>query len=400
MIKIGVRPNLIYPVMIITFIGLRKIVEFLIKYNSENTGKYLLPLLIFISKFIAGLIAMHLSKYIIKSNSRKTIIGFKLLHSKIKAPQADSNLKIIVLIAFASYFDIIGTMIRKYFNSAISSKKFLDQESFKSFQIIASALLCYFTIRIKIYRHNWFCLIIISICLVIIIIIEMKEISLNDPTKSFTTILITIISCFGRAFLDTIEKYLFEFDDFNPFKAMMFEGLINAILIICLDFFETNSLKEGLSISLKSISLAPLIILLILYFILSALKNIYRVATIKLYSPMTRALAESFLDPIIIISSWIIEYNNPDNDKDGFFWFYYGINIFLSIIMTFCSCVYNEFIVLYCCGLEYNTYHEVSKRCFSKEENLFLLEENSSSSDEEEDSELKVSINDNNNTNN
>ena len=165
---------------------------------------------------------MHLSKYIIKSNSRKTIIGFKLLHSKIKAPQADSNLKIIVLIAFASYFDIIGTMIRKYFNSAISSKKFLDQESFKSFQIIASALLCYFTIRIKIYRHNWFCLIIISICLVIIIIIEMKEISLNDPTKSFTTILITIISCFVRAFLDKIEKYLFEFDYFNPFKAMMF----------------------------------------------------------------------------------------------------------------------------------------------------------------------------------
>ena len=400
MIKIGVRPNLIYPVMLITFIGLRKIVEILIKYNSENTGKYLLPLLIFISKFIAGLIAMHLSKYIIKSNSRKTIIGFKLLHSKIKAPQADSNLKIIVLIAFASYFDIIGTMIRKYFNSAISSKKFLDQESFKSFQIIASALLCYFTIRIKIYRHNWFCLIIISICLVIIIIIEMKEISLNDPTKSFTTILITIISCFGRAFLDTIEKYLFEFDDFNPFKAMMFEGLINAILIICLDFFETNSLKEGLSISLKSISLAPLIILLILYFILSALKNIYRVATIKLYSPMTRALAESFLDPIIIISSWIIEYNNPENPEERFFGFYYGINIFLSIIMTFCSCVYNDFIVLYCFGLEYNTYLEVSKRCFSKEENLFLLEENSSSSDEEEDSELKVSINDNNNTNN
>ena len=163
-----------------------------------------------------------------------------------------------------------------------------------------------------------------------------------------------------------------------------------------MDFFETNSLKEGLSISLKSISLAPLIILLILYFILSALKNIYRVATIKLYSPMTRALAESILDPLIIIYSSIID----SHKKIWFFWFYHGINIFLSIIMTFCSCVYNEFIVLYCCGLEYNTYHEVSKRCFSKEENLFLLEENSSSSDEEEDSELKVSINDNNNTNN
>ena len=399
MIKIGVRPNLIYPVMLITFIGLRKIVEILIKYNSENTGKYLLPLLIFISKFIAGFIAMHLSKYIIKSNSRKTIIGFKLLHSKIKAPKVDTNLKIIVLIAFASYFDIIGTMIRKYFNSAISSKKFLEQESFKSFQIIASALLCYFTIRIKIYRHNWFCLVIISVCLAIIIIIEMNNLSLSKIER-FTSIVITIISCFGRAFLDTIEKYLFEFDDMNPFKVMMFEGLINAISIISLDFIENSSIKEGLNISSKSNSLLFLISLLILYFIFSALKNIYRVATIKLYSPMTRALAEAFLDPIIIISSWIIEYNNPENPVNGFFGFYYGINIFLSIIMTFCSCVYNDFIVLYCCGLEYNTYLEVSKRCFSKEENLFLLEENSSSSDEEEDSELKVSINNNNNATN
>jgi len=226
----------------------------------------------------------------------------------------------------------------------------------------------------------------------------MNDLSLSKIER-FTSIVITIISCFGRAFLDTIEKYLFEFDDMNPFKVIMFEGLINAILIISLDFIENSSIKEGLNISSKSNSLLFLIILLILYFIFSALKNIYRVATIKLYSPMTRALAEAFLDPIIIISSWIIEYNNPENPEDRFFGFYYGINIFLSIIMTFCSCVYNDFIVLYCCGLEYNTYLEVSKRCFSKEENLFLLEENSASSDEEEDSELKVSINDNNNNN-
>ena len=393
MIKIGVRPNLIYPVMLIIFIGVRKIIEILIKNNSENIGKYLLPFLIFISKFIAGLIAMNLSKYIFKSNDKKVIVGLKLLHSKIEVPIADKNPKIIVLIAFASYFDMIGTMIRKYFNSAISNQKFLDQERLKSFQIIASALLCYFTIRIKIYRHNWFCLIIISICLLIIIIIEMNDDSL-EVMKRFTSIGITIVSCFGRAFLDTIEKYLFEFDNMDPFKVMMFEGLINAILIIFLDFFENNSIKEGLNFSSKSNSLSFLIILLILYCIFTALKNVYRVATIKFYSPMTRALAESILDPIIIIYSLIIKYNT-DFDKDWFFRFYYGINIFLSIIMAFCSCVYNDFIVLYCCGLEYNTYLEVSKRCFSVKEKLLLSEENSSS-DEEEDTELKIFSNDDN----
>ena len=71
------------------------------------------------------------------------------------------------------------------------------------------------------------------------------------------------------------------------------------------------------------------------------------------------------------------------------FYFDYGINIFLSIIMAFCSCVYNDFIVLYFCGLEYNTYLEVSKRSC-------LMDEIYPSLDEEEDNELKMISNDNN----
>jgi len=103
---------------------------------------------------------------------------------------------------------------------------------------------------------------------------------------------------------------------------------------------------------------------------------------------MTRALAETILDPIILIYSSIIHIDI----KSWFDWFYYGINIFLSIIMTFCSCVYNDFIVLYCCGLEHDTYLEISKRSLFMDENLVLPEEkSSSSSDEEEDgAELKT----------
>ena len=390
MMKIGVRPNLIYPVMLIVFIGLRKIVEILLDLYFKDIGKYLLPFLIFISKFIAGFIAKNASKHIIKSNSRKTLVGVKLIQSKKNVPKADKNFKIIVLIFFASYFDIIGTMIRKYFNTAISNKKFLE-ERLKSFQIIISALLCYFTIRIKIYKHNLFCLIIIFVCLVILISIEMNDRRLELFIR-LTSIGITIFSGLGRAFLDTIEKYLFEFDSMNPFKVMMFEGLINTILIICLFFFENSSIEEELRIFKNSDHLAFLIILIILYFIFSALKNIYRVATIKLYSPMTRALAESILDPFILIYSLIID----SHTKNWFFWFYYAINILLSIIMSICSCIYNDFIVLYFCGLEHDTYLEVSRRSTAIDENLVLPEENSSSSDEEEDTELKNIINSNN----
>jgi len=385
MIKIGIRHNLIYPVMLIVFIGLRKTVEILIR-NKFDIGKCLLPFLIYFSKFLAGMIAQKYSQYILKSDNRKTMVGYKLIHSRIEVPQVDKIKKILLLIFFASYFDILGTMIRKYFNITASNDNFIE-ERLKSFQIFTSALLCYFTIRIKMYKHNIFCLIIIFICLLIIIIIE-----LIDKQLDINFISITIFSASARAFLDTIEKYLFEFDSMNPFKVMMFEGFINTILTICLFLFSNSSIKEELGGKKKTTTkdLAYLIILLIFYFIFSSFKNIYRVATIKLYSPMTRALAETILDPIIITYSLINNSNGIKNNDKGYsnnllFGFYFGINIFLSIIMAFCSCVYNDFIVLYCCGLEYNTYLEVSKRCLLNNENLCLTEENYSSSDEEDD---------------
>ena len=252
--------------------------------------------------------------------------------------------------------------------------------------VFTSALLCYFTIRIKMYKHNIFCLIIIFICLLIIIIIEL---CLKRLDIKFISII--IFSASARAFLDTIEKYLFEFDNINPLKMMMFEGFINTVLTICLFFFSHSSIKEELGKTTKSEDLPHLFILLIIYFIFSSFKNVYRVTTIKIYSPMTRALAETILDPIIVIYASIFNFKET-NWSYWSYWFYYGINIFLLIIIAFFSCVYNDFFVLYFCGLEHDTYLEVSKRSFSMDENFLLPEENSSSSsDEEEDgAELKT----------
>ena len=367
MLKIETRHNLVYPGMLILFIGLRRIIEILIENLFESVGKYSLYTLIFISKFIAGLIAKNFSKFIIQPNSDSngrnySIMGIKLTKTNLEISSIDSIPKIIVLIFFASYFDIIGTIVRKNFNMNDKKNKSLD-ERLKGFQIISSALLCYYTIRTKIYRHNIFSLVIIFICLIIIIIIEILYSSEGILLNSINIIL-TLFSSFGRAFLDTIEKYLFEFNYMNPFKVIMFEGLINTIFIILIIIlFDRRVLNEDFERFKNLNDKIYLIILLFLHFILSGLKNIYRVATIKLYSPMTRALAEIFLDPIIIMytlyrDSEIYDFN---------YCVFYVINIFCLIIMTFCSCVYNDFIVLYCCGLEHDTYGEIIKRSLTIE---------------------------------
>ena len=367
MLKIETRHNLVYPGMLILFIGLRRIIEILIENLFESVGKYSLYTLIFISKFIAGLIAKNFSKFIIQPNSDSngrnySIMGIKLTKTNLEISSIDSIPKIIVLIFFASYFDIIGTIVRKNFNMNDKKNKSLD-ERLKGFQIISSALLCYYTIRTKIYRHNIFSLVIVFICLIIIIIIEILYSSEGILLNSINIIL-TLFSSFGRAFLDTIEKYLFEFNYMNPFKVIMFEGLINTIFIILIIIlFDRRVLNEDFERFKNLNDKIYLIILLFLHFILSGLKNIYRVATIKLYSPMTRALAEIFLDPIIIMytlyrDSEIYDFN---------YCVFYVINIFCLIIMTFCSCVYNDFIVLYCCGLEHDTYGEIIKRSLTIE---------------------------------
>ena len=76
---------------------------------------------------------------------------------------------------------------------------------------------------------------------------------------------------------------------------------------------------------------------------------------------MTRALAESIIDPFDLIYLYINNKNNK-NENSNLNDYYYFIIIISLFIISFLSFVYNDFIVLYCCGLEYNTHLEIQKR--------------------------------------
>ena len=96
------------------------------------------------------------------------------------------------------------------------------------------------------------------------------------------------------------------------------------------------------------------LLFLLIYAILSGFKNIYRRYTVKQYSPMSRALSESLLDPLFIIIGAFLKNNNN---------ILYLIIVFLfAIIIIICNCVYNEVFIVYCCGLEKDTFIEIRKR--------------------------------------
>ena len=343
-------------------------------------GPSLLPSLIFLSKFIFGLLAYLFFIYKSRTNNRMQYTGINLISSNNIMKQVDSTLRIVILILLASYFDFAGTMVRKFFTNESRTSKALENRV-RSFQIIASGLLCYFTIRTKLYKHQIFSLIIISISLIIIIFSELinnkgikGDKDEKDPFLKIYFFFITFFSCFGRAYIDTIEKYLFEFNHLSPYKVMMLEGFINLFLLLMLFLIDGSSFRLGQNISIDF----GFIVLLLLYFILSGLKNIYRVTTIKLYSPMTRALTECVLDPFLSLIVILKKYNIEEEN----FTVFLSINIICLFINTFFSLVYNDFIVLYCCGLEHETYLEITSR------SSLINDEDDNTSDSNEEIEL------------
>ena len=47
---------------------------------------------------------------------------------------------------------------------------------------------------------------------------------------------------------------------------------------------------------------------------------------------------------------------------------YFILNLILSIIISFLGCVYNEFLILFCFGLERDTYNQITQRSFTEQE--------------------------------
>jgi len=395
LLKIGIRKNMQYPLFLILFNFFLDIDEIFMRIFCNYKGYFIICFLIFLSQFFSGLIPLLIFKYNNRNKTtKKNINGFQLIQGNNTIKQADSLFKILLLLAFASYFNLIGTIVRrKYFsqiNEELPKRGHFIEHRFKNIQIEVSALLSYFTLKIKIYKHQSFSLITILIFLILIMIIDIIDNHLDLP-KYFKYLLLSAFSSVARSFLDTIEKYLFDFNFIRPCSILLYEGLIGSLLFPMLLFIDNGS-NEDLSQIKNNTNFILLIFLFICFLIINGFKNLYRVLTIQYYSSMTRALAESILDPFIILYYlilFIIDNTQPEKEKQKekeqkkFIYAYYILIIFCLIIIAFCSLVYNDFIVLYCWGMEENTYIEIKKRSYSNLNNA-ILDENDSDSDEDD----------------
>ena len=125
----------------------------------------------------------------------------------------EGNFRIILIVFLTSFFTLKGAVSRRYVTN--HSKKDIYDEfhaKYRSSEIIITSILCYFTLKNKIYIHHSFSL--------LIIVFSVGIISHDDKKDLLENIGITLVSSKCRAFLDTREKYLFDINFIDIFKLI------------------------------------------------------------------------------------------------------------------------------------------------------------------------------------
>ena len=375
MIKFALRRNLIYPLQLLIFSSVRDIEKELLRHFYGFDYSLILTSLMFIGEILAGLIIYLYQKKIIK---KKQLLVDKRLSAIIlerKLKTIDGTCKIMFLIFCAGLMDFVQFVLSfntpKYINISRSISSRLG-----GFLTIFNALYYYFVLRFPILRHQFFSLCGIGICLIIIIITEFifQEVNIFlSYLQLFMLYLVIFIQQFCRAMIDSTEKYLFEYNHINPFYALFFEGLFGFILSLIYGLSENPIYYIEIYKKTKSTKqFSILIVLFVLYIILSGFKNAFRVQSTKIYSPMTTTFMDYILNPIYLIIYFALNEDFLTKRKRNYAHFF--INLFLALFITFLGFIYNDFIIIYCCGLERDTYQEVSKRgsLIDKNANEFL----------------------------
>ena len=203
--------------------------------------------------------------------------------------------------------------------------------------------------------------------------------------------ILTYMSFIFTTFTDAVEKYLNEFNFLDPMLILTSEASFG-IGFVAIYSISKNPFQELIKYheELDTGNFILLIFLLFLFFVFSAGINIYKILSNVLYTPMAKSVSLYVLNPLMIIYSFFYDNDFLYEGKPNAL--YLILNIILALIIDFFGCVYNEFFILYCFGLEYETHYEISKRA-NKQNQLIKLKdiyEDNNNNDDEDDNDYML----------
>ena len=207
------------------------------------------------------------------------------------------------------FFDFFEFLVSTYEIGKIPKISGTLQIRLGGFLIIISSLVGYFTLKFPIFKHHIFSLIVMGISLLILIISEFlfQTFDLILTVKNlFLSILFSILCHLSMAFNNSIEKYIIHVNSISPYKLLFIQGIIGLIFIIIYSFFEDAISDLKKMYNNNSAGMFTLFLfLLLLYTIFGMLKNVYRMTTVMLFSPMNKHLADIFINTNIYQKLWL-----------------------------------------------------------------------------------------------
>ena len=371
MIRISLRIDLAYLLTLYIVAFSRSIISIIIGSIFQFNGPYIFLFLMTLGVFTGGLLLYlyHINSF--RKRKEVKYFGLGVIRNRVKIKNEDGPLKKAILIFFAGFFDFYEFILVAFYVPEISKVSATTDSKMGCVATIASSLICIYALRFKVGKHHKFSMIGLSICLFLTLIIEIiykpEGESIGNFLFAYFLLCLYLISI---SYTDCIERYLVIFNFLNPFFVLMIEGIIEFIFSIFYSinndpFKEFRIQYEGNSAGKFTL----LIFLLILYFLLTAIINAYKIYCNCFYTPMARSLTDYFLNPLLNIYYFIKGEDFLNN------YFYFFISELICIFADFFCCVYNEFIIVTFFGLAYDTKDEISKRAIETEMNNLITDD-------------------------
>jgi hypothetical protein len=265
MIRISIRKNLIYLLLLFISYTVRRIVIILLDKIFGLDNSLIFSFLMVLGEIIGGItIYLYQCNFKIKAKIGKSKFKIELIQNTSELKKADKGLKIFLLLFFASFFDLEEYLIITNFIPEIAELSSTTTLRLSSIMTITSSIICMITSIIKIAKHRIFVLIILGLFSGIIIILDFiykpKDIYFWKYVISYLLVLCHFVFL---SFTDVIEKYLADYDYLEPFEMILSEGIFSFIMMSIYSIYQ-NPFKEISEIYIEA-STGKFIALIILF---------------------------------------------------------------------------------------------------------------------------------------
>ena len=282
-------------------------------------------------------------------NESKIIYNYNKPKEKNKCTTFKDMLKYTIFDFIAQ----IGNTIYLY----ILYEKNLDEghASFNSITLInifAILIFNYIFLHERFYRHHCFALMINIICLLILTIFDIIDITKKKEIQmTIIHISIKIISNIIYSYINVFSKIIFQNDYLTPYSLLLYKALFELVylLIFSIIFIFIKVKDEPIFVMFGGIfDNTTRISLMIVLILISFFYNISILQLIDKFSPSNFIVARAFEN----FSSFIIDDLINGNNYN---WIIISFKIIMYILIILASFIYNEFIVINICGLSKNT---------------------------------------------